>query len=359
MTSDKSGSSNGDRLLRELSALETELIRELSALQALPDLEQFRVDQFGKKSRLTAISKEFGSLTPEERPKVGAAFSALRDKINGELETRIRSAVSATEAEELKKEKIDVTLPGRKPRGQFPHPVQMTQDTLVDIFKRCGFMPEVGPEVEHEFFNFDGLNFPANHPSRSMQDTFFIEGGDNHIVLRTHTSSVQVRTMLRQPPPIRMICPGRVYRAEYDATHSPMFSQIEGLLVDRDVNMGDLKGILGYMVEEFFGASLKVRLRPSFFPFTEPSAEVDMQCCFCLGKGCKTCKGSGWVEIGGCGMVDPEVFKACKIDSETFTGFAFGMGLERMAMLKFGVDDLRAFFESDHRFVSQFARYQS
>jgi phenylalanyl-tRNA synthetase alpha chain len=217
---------------------------------------------------------------------------------------------------------------------------------------------EVGPEVEHEYFNFDTLNIPANHPARALQDTFYVKGSSD-VVLRTQTSPVQSRTMFKQAPPIRMVSPGRVYRADYDATHSPMFHQIEGLLVDKDVNMGHLKGILSTMASEFFGMELKTRLRPSYFPFTEPSAEVDIQCCFCLGKGCKTCKQSGWLEIGGCGMVDPEVFKACNLDPEIWRGFAFGMGIERMAMLKYGVDDLRAFFEGDEKFIADFARWRS
>jgi phenylalanyl-tRNA synthetase alpha chain len=268
-----------------------------------------------------------------------------------------RSLQESEWASRLEEERIDVTLAGRPVQCRNEHPVQTTIGELSQIFERCGFVTELGPEVEHEFFNFDALNIPASHPSRALQDTFYIKGHPD-LVLRTHTSPVQIRAMLSKEPPIRMICPGRVFRADYDATHSPMFHQIEGLLVDTDVQMGDLKGTLSTMVKEFFRVELKVRLRPSFFPFTEPSAEIDIQCPFCQGKGCKTCKTSGWVEIGGCGMVDPEVFKAVGIDPEKYRGFAFGMGIERMTMLKYGVNDLRTFYESDFSFISQFSRWR-
>jgi phenylalanyl-tRNA synthetase alpha chain len=286
----------------------------------------------------------------------GQKANTVRASLTERLES-LQSKLSAeATAAKVRSERVDVTLPGRKPQSANEHPLQMVQDEVVGILERCGFLPEIGPEIEHEWFNFDALNLPANHPARTLQDTFYVKGREK-VLLRTQTSPVQIRTMLALRPPIRMCCAGRVYRSDYDATHSPMFHQVEGLLVDRDIHMGDLKGILAQMLSEFFGASLSVRLRPSFFPFTEPSAEVDMSCPFCK-TGCRTCKGSTWIEIGGCGMVDPEVFKAVGIDPEVYRGFAFGMGVERMAMLKYGLNDLRAFFESDHRFISQFARWR-
>jgi len=348
-------------LLNDLDKLQAQATGLFETVATTADLEKIRVDWLGKKSPLSEIMKQVGGLSPAERPNVGARANEIRGQIQtrfDELETRLKAQeISA----KLAADKVDVTLAGRRPGTLHAHPVQIVQDELVDIFRSCGFVVEVGPEVEHEFYNFDALNFPHNHPARALQDTFFVKGEGSDpapVVLRTHTSPVQVRTMLAQKPPIRMVCPGRVYRADYDATHSPMFHQIEGLLVDKDVTMADLKGILKEMVSRFFGFELKVRLRPSFFPFTEPSAEVDIECHFCRGKGCKTCKNSGWIEIGGCGMVDPEVFKSCGIDPETYQGFAFGMGLERMAMLKYDVNDLRTYFESDHRFISQFGRWR-
>lgn len=340
-----------------MSELQTRAAGELQKIKNTEALEKFRVEWLGKKGLVTEVMKQMGALTPEDRPKVGAKANELRTQIQTSLEALARSLQESEWASRLEEERIDVTLAGRPVQCRNEHPVQTTIGELSQIFERCGFVTELGPEVEHEFFNFDALNIPASHPSRALQDTFYIKGHPD-LVLRTHTSPVQIRAMLSKEPPIRMICPGRVFRADYDATHSPMFHQIEGLLVDTDVQMGDLKGTLSTMVKEFFRVELKVRLRPSFFPFTEPSAEIDIQCPFCQGKGCKTCKTSGWVEIGGCGMVDPEVFKAVGIDPEKYRGFAFGMGIERMTMLKYGVNDLRTFYESDFSFISQFSRWR-
>jgi phenylalanyl-tRNA synthetase alpha chain len=348
---------NLESLLQSLSELETRAAGELQKIKNTEALEKFRVEWLGKKGLVTEVMKQMGALTPEDRPKVGAKANELRTQIQTSLEALARSLQESEWASRLEEERIDVTLAGRPVQCRNEHPVQTTIGELSQIFERCGFVTELGPEVEHEFFNFDALNIPASHPSRALQDTFYIKGHPD-LVLRTHTSPVQIRAMLSKEPPIRMICPGRVFRADYDATHSPMFHQIEGLLVDTDVQMGDLKGTLSTMVKEFFRVELKVRLRPSFFPFTEPSAEIDIQCPFCQGKGCKTCKTSGWVEIGGCGMVDPEVFKAVGIDPEKYRGFAFGMGIERMTMLKYGVNDLRTFYESDFSFISQFSRWR-
>lgn len=350
---------NLNHILEIIEKINLDAQAKLSAADiTLEVLETYRVEWLGKKGALTEVMKSMGSLSPEDRPKAGLKANEVRGGLTAKLDALLAQKSSGEQLEKMKADAVDVTLSGRISQGLFEHPVQMVQDEIISILERCGFLPELGPEIEHEYFNFDALNIPANHPARQLQDTFYIKDRDDKVVLRTQTSPVQVRTMLQMKPPIRMTCPGRVYRADYDATHSPMFHQVEGLLVDKGVHMGDLKGILAILVSEFFGEGLKVRLRPSFFPFTEPSAEVDMECCFCKGKGCKTCKHTTWIEIGGCGMVDPEVFKACGIDCEKYRGFAFGMGVERMAMLKYGIDDLRAFYESDHRFISQFSRWR-
>jgi phenylalanyl-tRNA synthetase alpha chain len=339
----------------KLNELQSKAATEIDKIQSSAQLEEFRLEFFGKKGALTALMKDLSQMGADERPKAGQSANQLREKLQNHLELKKNNLQQQEFDQRLKEERIDVTLPSRRMVGCYEHPVYRVQDDLVRIFERCGFVVEMGPEVETEFNNFDALNIPPLHPSRTMQDTFFVYG--EKLVMRTHTSPVQVRTMLRKKIPIRMICPGRVYRADYDPTHSPMFHQIEGLLVDTDIHMGDLKGILEHMVAEFFGDSLKVRLRPSFFPFTEPSAEVDMECCFCRNKGCRTCKGSGWIEIGGCGMVDPEVYRAVGYNPDQVRGFAFGMGLERMTMLKYGIQDLRSFFEADHAYFLQFPRW--
>ena len=349
-------SSNLDSLLSHIESFRVQSLAALEKVDTPEVLEKLRLDWFGKKGALTDFMKNLAQLEPAEKPQVGAAVNKVRDELTSRVDALSKEVEKKAMGAQLAAEKIDVTLPGRRAGGVLEHPVQIAMDELVSILGSCGFVTEVGPEVEHEYYNFDALNIPANHPARALQDTFYIKDREG-VVLRTHTSPVQIRTMLAQKPPIRMIAPGRVYRADYDATHSPMFHQIEGLLIDKNVNMGHLKGILATMVSEFFGVTLKVRLRPSYFPFTEPSAEIDIQC-LCLGKGCKTCKGTGWLEIGGCGMVDPEVFKAVEMDSEEWRGFAFGMGIERMAMLKFGVDDLRAFYESDRKFIAEFSRWR-
>jgi len=341
----------GELSLDELSSL---FESQLQTAADLSTIENLRVEWMGKKGHISSRLKTLGTVPDTERKTLGQKINELKTKVESSLETKHQNLLKKSLDEQLQKERIDVTLPGVQVARGYEHPVWKVQTELVEIFSKCGFVVELGPEVEHEFFNFDALNMPKNHPARAMQDTFYV-AGEKELVMRTHTSPVQIRTMLMQAPPIRMVCPGRVYRSDYDPTHSPMFHQIEGLLVDKDVVMGDLKGLLDHMVKEFFGASLGVRLRPSFFPFTEPSAEVDMACVFCNQKGCRTCKGTGWIEIGGCGMVDPEVFKAVELDPQEWSGFAFGMGLERMTMLKYGVSDLRAFFESDQRFLKEFS----
>jgi phenylalanyl-tRNA synthetase alpha chain len=282
---------------------------------------------------------------------IGALANTVKEEIEALFESRLLELREVEIARRLASERIDVTLPGRRIYAGSKHPITLVTEEIVEIFSSLGFGVEEGPEIENDFYNFEALNMPKDHPARDMQDTFYIS---DDVVLRTHTSPVQIRTMLKQAPPVRVIAPGTVYRRDSDITHSPMFHQIEGFLVDRNVSFGDLKGILTTFLAQFFGKGIDVRFRPSFFPFTEPSAEVDIQCVICGGKGCRVCKNSGWLEILGSGMIDPEVFKSVDYDAKAYSGFAFGMGLERLAMLKYGVNDLRLFFENDLRFLKQF-----
>jgi phenylalanyl-tRNA synthetase alpha chain len=334
--------------------LEAMLIAAQQAVVTAADeaaLQDVRVQFLGKKGELTAIMKGMGALSAEERPVIGAVANKVKDELSEAIEQRLVLLKQEAVSQRLANEKIDVTLPGR--RGQFgsKHPVTLVTEELIEIFSSLGFCVAEGPEVEQDFYNFEALNIPKDHPARDMQDTFYI---NDEVVLRTHTSPVQIRSMLKQAPPVRVIAPGTVYRRDSDITHSPMFHQIEGFMVDENITFGDLKGILTTFIHECFGKNVGVRFRPSFFPFTEPSAEVDIQCVICGGKGCRVCKNSGWLEILGSGMIDPEVFKSVNYDSERYSGFAFGMGLERIAMLKYGVNDLRLFFENDVRFLRQF-----
>jgi len=314
-------------------------------------LQDVRVRFLGKKGELTAIMKEMGRLSPEERPVVGALANRVKDELESLFAERNQALRDADIARRLASERIDVTLPGRLSFVGRKHPITLVTEEICEIFAALGFSVAEGPEVEKDFYNFEALNMPKDHPARDMQDTFYIS---EDVVLRTHTSPVQIRTMLQHAPPVRVIAPGTVYRRDSDITHSPMFHQIEGFLVDRHVSFGDLKGILTTFITQLFGTGVGVRFRPSFFPFTEPSAEVDIQCVICGGRGCRVCKNSGWLEILGSGMIDPEVFRSVNYDSEAYSGFAFGMGLERIAMLKYGVNDLRLFFENDLRFLTQF-----
>jgi phenylalanyl-tRNA synthetase alpha chain len=333
-----------EKMLRAAGAAMTEADSETS-------LQDVRVRFLGKKGELTAIMKEMGRLTPEERPVLGALANRVKEELDALFASRQQTIRETEIARRLASERIDVTLPGRCPFVGTRHPITLVTEEISEIFSSLGFGIEEGPEVEKDFYNFEALNMPKDHPARDMQDTFYIS---DDVVLRTHTSPVQIRTMLRQAPPVRVIAPGTVYRRDSDITHSPMFHQIEGFLVDRHVTFGDLKGILTAFVTQMFGKNVGVRFRPSFFPFTEPSAEVDIQCVICGGRGCRVCKNSGWLEILGSGMIDPEVFRAVNYDPEVYSGFAFGMGLERIAMLKYGVNDLRLFFENDLRFLKQF-----
>ncbi len=314
-------------------------------------LQEVRVRFLGRKGEMTAIMKEMGRLSAEERPVVGALANRIKDDLEAAIEERLAALRQEEIARRLAAERVDVTLPGRRTFAGSKHPITLVTEEIGEIFASLGFGIQEGPEVEKDFYNFEALNMPKDHPARDMQDTFYIS---DEVVLRTHTSPVQIRTMLQHAPPVRVIAPGTVYRRDSDITHSPMFHQIEGFLVDRKVTFGDLKGILTTFINQFFGRGTGVRFRPSFFPFTEPSAEVDIQCVICGGKGCRVCKNSGWLEILGSGMIDPEVFKAVDYDPAVYSGFAFGMGLERIAMLKYGVSDLRLFFENDLRFLKQF-----
>jgi phenylalanyl-tRNA synthetase alpha chain len=326
-----------------------ELFRKAETEGALNDL---KVRFLGKKGELTSVMKGMRDLTPEERPHIGKVVNDIKEELENLFITRRDEIHRSSLDRRLREEKIDVTLPGRHSARGSKHPITLVTEEVNEIFSTLGFGVVEGPEVENDYYNFEALNLPKNHPARDMQDTFYIS---DDIVLRTHTSPVQIRTMLHHKPPLKVIAPGTVYRRDSDLTHSPMFHQVEGFLVDYKVTFGDLKGTLQAFLNRFFGKKVGVRFRPSFFPFTEPSAEVDIQCIICGGKGCRVCKDSGWLEILGCGMIDPEVFKAVDYDADVFSGYAFGVGLERLCMLKNGISDLRLFFENDIRFLKQFS----
>lgn len=335
----------------KLEQLLQEAGQAIAAAQQETSLQEVRVQVLGKKGALTTIMKGMGQLSSEERPAIGALVNQVKDAFEQAFASRLEVLRGESLSRRLAQERIDVTLPGRQRFSGSKHPITLVAEEITAIFASLGFGVVEGPEVERDFFNFEALNMPKDHPARDMQDTFYISGD---VVLRTHTSPVQIRTMLASPPPVRVIAPGTVYRRDSDITHSPMFHQIEGFLVDKGISFGDLKGVLTTFITQYFGQNVGVRFRPSFFPFTEPSAEVDVQCVICKGSGCRVCKQSGWLEILGSGMIDPEVFKSVNYDSDIYSGFAFGMGLERIAMLKYGVNDLRLFFENDVRFLRQF-----
>lgn len=335
-----------------LSRIGEELEKELRDLDALQALENLKVKVLGKKGSLTALLRGMGQLTPEERPKAGQLINEAREKMTRLLDEKQKELAEREKAARLQKEAIDVTEPRDLPLIGCVHPMNLVLNQVLDCFTSMGFDVAEGPEVELDHYNFELLNIPKNHPARDAQDTFYI---DDNTVLRTHTSPVQARTMLSRKPPIRIVCPGRVFRAdEMDATHSPVFHQIEGLVIDKDVTMGDLKGTLDAFAKRLYGPDIEVRFRPSFFPFTEPSAEVDLTCFNCHGKGCRVCKGTGWIEVLGCGMVNPKVLSMCGIDPDVYSGFAFGIGLERITMLRYGIQDLRLLYEGDLRFLRQF-----
>ncbi|MBL34088.1 MAG: phenylalanine--tRNA ligase subunit alpha [Oceanospirillaceae bacterium] len=333
--------------MENLEALTQQALAAVNEAQDVAALDQVRVQFLGKKGEITSLMKNLGSVAPEDRPKIGAVINEAKDQVQNAINDRKLALESAALNAKLAAETIDVTLPGRGVQEGSLHPVTRTIERIESFFAGAGFQLMEGPEIEDEFHNFEALNIPSHHPARAMHDTFYFDAGR---LLSTHTSPVQVRTMENQQPPLRIICPGRVYRCDYDQTHSPMFHQMEGLLVDKGVSFADLKGILKEFMSAFFEKDIEVRLRPSYFPFTEPSAEIDIEWVIETPEGTKT----RWLEIGGCGMVHPEVFRHVGIDPEEYTGFAFGMGMERMAMLRYGVNDLRLFFENDLRFLQQF-----
>ena len=337
--------------MQDLTSLVDEALGEVAASPDLGALDEVRVRWLGKKGALTEQLKSLGGLPAAERPAAGQRINEAKERVQSAIEAR-REALGRAEVErELTAGRIDVTLPGRGEQRGGLHPVTLARLRMEEIFRRAGFEVVTGPEIEDDFHNFEALNFPPNHPARAMHDTFYFPDGR---LLRTHTSPVQIRALLSQGAPIAIVAPGRVYRCDSDMTHSPMFHQVEGLKVAENISFANMKAALHGFLQAFFERDLAMRLRPSYFPFTEPSAEVDMSCVFCEGKGCRTCKYTGWLEIAGCGMVHPNVLMASGIDAERFTGYAWGMGIDRLAMLRYGVSDLRLFFENDLRFLEQF-----
>ena len=336
----------------QLEKIKEEALQQISSAESLDTLNDIRVAYLGKKGELTSLLKSMKDVAPEDRPKVGQLVNEARAVIEGRLEEAKAALAKKAREEQLKREVIDVTLPAKKNSVGHSHPNTIALEAVERIFVGMGYEVVEGPEVEYDHYNFELLNLPKNHPARDAQDTFYF---NENILLRTHTSPVQARIMTTRKPPIRIVCPGRVYRAdEADATHSPVFHQMEGLVIDEGVTMGDLKGTLDAFAARLFGEGVTTRFRPSFFPFTEPSAEVDLTCASCHGKGCRMCKGTGWIEVLGAGMVNPKVLDMCGIDSKRYTGFAFGMGLERIALLKYNIPNLRLMYENDLRFLAQF-----
>ena len=336
----------------QLEKIKSEALAKIDASDALEKLNEIRVAYLGKKGELTTVLKSMKDVAPEERPKVGQMVNEVRTLIEERLEETKTALARKAREEQMKREVIDVTLPAKKANTGHKHPNTIALEEVERIFVGMGYEVVEGPEVEYDLYNFEKLNIPKGHPARDEQDTFYI---NDSILLRSQTSPVQARVMEKQKPPIRMIAPGRVFRSdEVDATHSPSFHQIEGLVIDKHITFADLKGTLAEFARELFGEDTKVKFRPHHFPFTEPSAEVDVSCFKCGGKGCRFCKGSGWIEILGCGMVHPHVLEMCGIDPEEYTGFAFGVGLERIALLKYEIDDMRLLYENDIRFLKQF-----
>ena len=338
---------------QELQRIKEVALTAIKAATNQQALQDVRVKYLGKKGEVTALLKGLGKLSPEERPKMGAFVNAVRETLEAELDKIKSSMETAAMNARLEEEKIDITLPGRAPKTGHIHPLTTVNEMIEDFFMKMGYTVEEGPEVEQDYYNFECLNLPKDHPARDMQDSFYIT---ENFLLRTHTSPVQARTMQRHEPnsPIRMIAPGKVYRWDYDATHSPVFHQVEGLIIDEHITFADLKGTIETFLRHMFGDDTKVRFRTSFFPFTEPSAEVDISCVMCGGEGCRVCSYTGWLEILGCGMVHPRVLELNGYDPNKVKGFAFGMGVERIAMLLYGIGDLRLFFEDDIRFLEQF-----
>ena len=337
---------------QQLEEIKSRTAAALANAKLPQEIDELRVRFLGKKGELTGILKQMGKLSPEERPVIGQLANEVRSWIETDIETRLTEIKASQMAARLESEKLDVTLPGKRPQFGAKHPLSIVLDEIKEIFIGMGFEIADGPEVETDYYNFEALNIPKDHPARDTQDTFYI---NENILLRTQTSPVQVRVMEQKKPPIRIISPGRVYRSDaLDATHSPLFHQIEGLVVDKGITFADLKGTLETFIKRLYGEDSVVRFRPHHFPFTEPSAEVDVQCFNCKGEGCRLCKGEGWIEILGCGMVHPKVLSNCGIDPEVYSGFALGMGLERVVMRRYNIDDIRLFYENDVRFLKQF-----
>ena len=342
----------GYKMKEKLQAILQEALTATQSVQTQQETEELKVRYLGKKGELTAILKQMGSLSAEERPVVGQMANEVRAQIETAVREKLEVIKEKAIEQKLAAETLDITMPGKSNKQGRLHPLNTVLDDLIDIFQSMGFDVVDGPEVETDYYNFEALNVPADHPARDMQDTFYL--GEN-LLLRTQTSAAQIRTMKKRKPPIRIICPGRVFRAdEVDATHSPVFHQVEGLVVDKGITMCDLKGTLEQFAHEIYGPETKVKFRPSFFPFTEPSVEVDVSCSECGGKGCRVCKGSGWIEILGAGMVHPHVLSECGIDPEEYSGFAFGIGLDRLTTTRYKISDIRLLFENDIRFLEQF-----
>ncbi|MBF0620619.1 MAG: phenylalanine--tRNA ligase subunit alpha [Magnetococcales bacterium] len=341
----------------ELERLKTDALNNISEADSLQALEQIRVQTLGKKGALTQLLRGLGKVSAEERPALGVLANEIKTAFNASLAERRDILKASALNSKLADEALDISLPGRQPNEGGVHPITRALSEINAVFGRMGFEVATGPEIETDWFNFEALNIPPDHPAREMHDTFYLptEPDEPKQVLRTHTSPVQIRVMENRQPPLRVIAPGKVFRCDSDITHTPMFHQVEGFAVDEDIHFGHLKGLLETFLIRFFERDLPVRFRPSFFPFTEPSAEVDMGCLFCNSKGCRICKGNGWLEVLGCGMIHPNVLTNVGIDKSRYSGYAFGMGVERLAMLKYGINDLRTFFENDTRFLSKYA----
>ena len=340
-----------ETIVKNLEELLPELQAEIHKARTSRDLEDIRIAYLGKKGKITAILKSFGSLDPADRPKAGKVANETKQRVISLLSQKAEELEVKEIVERIESESIDLTLPGTLPTPGHSHPISQALQEIEDIFISMGFDIEEGPDIEDDYHNFEALNIPPEHPARDMHDTFYVEGG---YLLRTHTSPVQIRVMKRQKPPLAIIAPGKVYRVDLDVSHSPMFVQVEGLMVDKAISFGDLKGVTETFLHHLFGKDVAISFGRSFFLFTEPSAEVDIECVFCKGKGCRVCKQTGWLEIMGSGMVHPAVFENVGYDTTKLTGFAFGMGVERIAMLKYGINDIRLFYDNDVRFLQQF-----
>jgi phenylalanyl-tRNA synthetase alpha chain len=335
----------------DLRKIREDCFKELQDVTTETEIYQFKSRYLGRNGSLTQVIKNLKNVPSDQRASKGKLANQLKKELEEAIEDALKKSRQIKKKQKISKYDLDVTLPGRKLPLGSKHPITLITENIVEVFLTLGFQVVEGPEVELDFFNFEALNMPKDHPARDMHDTFYIS---DELLLRTHTSPVQIRTMQKTSPPLRIICPGKVYRCDSDISHTPMFHQVEGLMVDEDISFGDLKGVLTILIHQIFDENTPIRFRPSFFPFTEPSAEVDIQCVMCNGKGCRVCSGTGWLEILGCGMVNPAVFKNVGYDTEKVTGFAFGLGIERIAMLKFGINDIRLFFENDFRFLTQF-----